>query len=139
MAARAKLFCAKLDAPRRQGHGRAMADLSIRIDFESGHMLGPGMIELLERVGEHGSIRQAAASMAMSYRKAWLLIRGLEESFGGAVVNTATGGSAGGGANLTALGQKLIESYRRIEANAARAGATDLKALSALVRAGRKQ
>ena len=97
------------------------------------------MIELLERVGTHGSIRQAAASMAMSYRKAWLLIRGLEESFGGAVVSTATGGAAGGGAALTPLGQKLIETYRRIERGAARAASADLKALSALVRAGAKQ
>jgi molybdate transport system regulatory protein len=53
-----------------------MARLSIRIDFEpSGSMFGPGMAELLERIGKLGSIRKAAASMKMSYRKAWLQAR----------------------------------------------------------------
>ena len=116
-----------------------MSTLSIRIDFEPEGMLGPGMVELLERVARHGSIRQAAVSMEMSYRKAWLLIRGMEETFGGEVVTTATGGAAGGGAALTPLGHKLIEAYRRIEAGAARAASGELKTLSGLVRAtGRK-
>src|SRR5471032_454821 len=66
-----------------------MARLSIRIDFEpSGSALGPGMAELLERIGALGSIRKAALSMDMSYRKAWLLIKGLQQTFGGAVVVT---------------------------------------------------
>ena len=116
----------------------AMATLSIRIDFEPDGMLGPGMVELLERVAAHGSIRQAAASMEMSYRKAWLLIRGLEETFGGEVVSTATGGAAGGGAELTPLGRKLIDAYRKVEAGAASAAAGELKALSALVRAAQR-
>ena len=32
---------------------------------------GPGRIELLTRVAEHGSITQAAKSMKMSYKAAW--------------------------------------------------------------------
>ena len=63
-----------------------MPHLSIRIDFEpSGSALGPGMAQLLERVAETGSIRRAAASMDMSYRKAWLLIQELQKTFDGAV------------------------------------------------------
>ena len=75
-----------------------MARLSIRIDFEpSGSALGPGMAELLERIGQDGSIRKAAIAMNMSYRKAWLLLQGLHRTFGGPVVVTETGGAAGGG------------------------------------------
>ena len=109
-----------------------MTRLSIRIDFEPAGMLGPGMMDLLERVAAHGSIRGAAASMAMSYRKAWLLIQTLQETFGGAVVTTATGGADGGGAKLTPLGVKLVKTYRRINARATKACAADLDQLSAL-------
>jgi molybdate transport system regulatory protein len=116
------------------GHAGAMARLSIRIDFEpSGSVFGPGMAELLERIGRLGSIRKAAASMQMSYRKAWLLIQGMQQTFGGAVVVTETGGMTGGGAQLTELGTKLVETYRSIEARAARAADTDMQLLSGMV------
>ena len=111
-----------------------MAKLSIRIDFEpSGSALGPGMAALLEAIGEKGSIRKAAAGMEMSYRKAWLLIQGLQQTFGGPVVITETGGASGGGAKLTELGLKLVKTYRTIESRAVRAVAEDMQALSILV------
>jgi molybdate transport system regulatory protein len=111
-----------------------MAKLSIRIDFEpSGSALGPGMAALLEAIGEKGSIRKAAAGMEMSYRKAWLLIQGLQQTFGGPVVITETGGASGGGAKLTELGVKLVKTYRTIEARAVRAVADDMQALAVLV------
>jgi molybdate transport system regulatory protein len=111
-----------------------MARLSIRIDFEpSGSALGPGMAELLERIGQDGSIRKAAIAMNMSYRKAWLLLQGLHRTFGGPVVVTETGGAAGGGARLTELGNKLLRTYRAVEKTAARAVESDMLALAALV------
>jgi molybdate transport system regulatory protein len=112
-----------------------MARLFIRIDFEPSHSaLGPGMAELLERVTSHGSIRSAAASMNMSYRKAWLLIQELQKTFEGPVVTAAAGGVSGGGTQLTELGKKLLQCYRRIEANGTRAAQSDLRALQALVK-----
>src|SRR5438067_3082067 len=113
-----------------------MPHLSIRIDFEpSGSALGPGMAQLLERVAEQGSIRSAAVSMGMSYRKAWLLIQEMQDTFNGAVVTTAIGGSDGGGAKLTEMGISLIKAYRRIESRAARAVEAELDGLAALVKA----
>ena len=47
-----------------------MVRLTIRVDFEPGHALGPGKIHLLEQIDETGSIRGAAAAMKMSYRRA---------------------------------------------------------------------
>ncbi|HEY1876429.1 MAG TPA: LysR family transcriptional regulator [Rhizomicrobium sp.] len=112
-----------------------MSHLSIRIDFEpSGSALGPGMAQLLEAVVEHGSIRAAAASMGMSYRKAWLLINEMQETFNGAVVTSAIGGPTGGGTQLTELGSTLLKTYRRIESRAARAAETELDTLAGLVR-----
>jgi molybdate transport system regulatory protein len=112
-----------------------MTRLSIRIDFEpSGSALGPGMAQLLEQVAELGSIRRAAASMGMSYRKAWLLIQEVQKTFDGAVVKTEAGGVAGGGTMLTELGNSLLTIYRRVESRAAAAAESDLKILSAMVR-----
>lgn len=116
-----------------------MARLSIRIYLDqSHHGLGPGMAQMLEGVAEHGSIRKSAAAMAMSYRKAWLLIQNMQDSFGGPVVTTSIGGNDGGGAALTALGKTLLNTYRRIEARAARATAADVKMLVALTKARAK-
>ena len=113
-----------------------MSHLSIRIDFEpSGSALGPGMAQLLERVVTHGSIRAAAASMDMSYRKAWLLIHEMQETFNGAVVTSAIGGTSGGGTKLTELGATLLKTYRRIENRATRAAESELDTLAGLVRA----
>ena len=112
-----------------------MPHLSIRIDFEpSGSALGPGMAQLLERVGETGSIRRATASMDMSYRKAWLLIQELQKTFDGAVVTAEAGGVSGGGTQLTELGNGLLKIYRRVESRAADAVKADLETLSAMVR-----
>jgi molybdate transport system regulatory protein len=113
-----------------------MTRLSIRIDFEpSGSALGPGMAQLLERVAELGSIRRAAASMGMSYRKAWLLIQEVQKTFDGAVVKAEAGGVSGGGTVLTELGNSLLMIYRRVESRAAAAAEGELKLLSQMVRA----
>lgn len=107
-----------------------MARLSIRIAFDGAEPFGPGKVRLLELIDKKGSIRAAATAMNMSYRHAWLLLQALEDTFGAPVIATATGGSRGGGARLTELGRKLIERYRSIETNAARAAAAELDELS---------
>lgn len=107
-----------------------MPRLSIRIYLDQHHHgLGPGMAQMLEGVARHGSIRKSAAAMAMSYRKAWLLVQNMQETFGGDVVTTSIGGNEGGGAALTPLGKTLLDTFRRIEARVARATASDVKLL----------
>jgi molybdate transport system regulatory protein len=105
--------------------------LTIRIDFGNGMALGPGKVRLLELVDESGSIREAARKMRMSYRQAWLLLRSLAETFGDPLVETATGGRAGGGAHLTALGRFVVTQYRTLEPAAAKAAAAPVAALAA--------
>jgi len=107
-----------------------MARLTIRIDFDDGSGLGPGKVQLLERVAETGSIRKAAAQLGMSYRKAWLLLQALKETFGMPLVETAAGGKSGGGTSLTAAGREVVVRYRSLERAATKAAATDLKSLT---------
>jgi len=106
-----------------------MTGLSIRIDFApSGSALGPGMVQLLELVGEKGSIRAAGVSMGMSYRTAWLLVEDIQKTFNGKVVSTTNAGS-----QLTELGRKIIRLYRDVESRAKESTRQQRKTLAALV------
>jgi molybdate transport system regulatory protein len=111
--------------------GNAELALSLRIDFPSGHRLGPGKIQLLEAIEREGSIAAGGRSMQMSYRRAWLLVSEMNQMFGAAVVDTSHGGSRGGGARLTALGQNVVAHFRATEAKALRAASIHIDALRA--------
>src|SRR5262245_39160239 len=108
-----------------------MARLTLRLDFAPGQSIGHGKVRLLEAIREHGSIPAAGRSMGMSCRRAWLLIDELNGIFGEPVVETKHGGAAGGGAELTALGSRLVEQYRTIEAKAHAAADAELAELDA--------
>ena len=92
--------------------------------------LGPGKIMLLELIDTHGSISEAARAMEMSYRRAWLLVAELNQSFRQPVTTAKTGGKGGGNAVLTAFGHELIRLYRKIETDAAQAAAGPMAELS---------
>lgn len=83
-------------------------------------LAGPGRIELLERIGETGSIRQAALAMGMSYRAAWDAVEVMNLRSGMTLVARVVGGRGGGGAQLTAGGHQLIQRFRKLEAAHAR-------------------
>ena len=83
-----------------------------RIDFTPACSLGPGKIELLEAIENAGSLRQAAQSLGMSYRRAWLLLDALNRSFSEPAATASVGGQGGGGARLTPFGNELVRHYR---------------------------
>lgn len=87
----------------------------LRIDLGHRVRLGPGKVDLLEAIGETGSISAAGRSLDMSYRRAWLLVDAVNSLFLRPVVIANTGGSHGGGAQLTDFGRALVAAYRRIE------------------------
>src|SRR5690349_1825005 len=107
-----------------------MVALRLKIDFGNKGLLGPGKVRLLELIQKHGSIRGAAAAMDMSYRRAWLLLKELENIMGAPAIAPETGGAKGGGTTLTELGHKLVDTYRAVEQNAARSVAADLRFLA---------
>ena len=106
------------------------AHLWLRVELGDGHRLGPGKIQLLEKIDEHGSISAAGRSMQMSYRRAWLLVESINASFREPAVVTQQGGSAGGGAVLTELGHEVVRRYREIEQRALAAASESLDALA---------
>ncbi|MCJ2049485.1 winged helix-turn-helix domain-containing protein [Methylobacterium sp. J-070] len=100
-----------------------MASLSIRIDIGPDNRVGPGKVQLLEMIAEHGSISAAGRALDMSYRRAWMLIEAMNSGFGQPVVEAQIGGKAGGGARLSGFGADLVAHYRAIERAADRAAA----------------
>jgi molybdate transport system regulatory protein len=108
-----------------------MATLSIRIDLDPSGRLGPGKVDLLEMIAEHGSISAAGRAMRMSYRRAWELVADLNAAFAKPLVEAQPGGKSGGGARLTPFGRELVAHYRAIEAKAAKAATIHLDAIDA--------
>jgi molybdate transport system regulatory protein len=88
-----------------------------RVDFGNQCSVGIGKIELLEGIAKTGSLSQAARCMGMSYRRAWLLLADMNDSFDQRVAETMTGGTGGGGAVLTPFGERLIAGYRKLESS----------------------
>jgi molybdate transport system regulatory protein len=76
------------------------------------HFLGPGPIELLERIAATGSISKAAAEMGMSYKKSWVLINNLNANTATPIVIPQVGGEKGGGSIVTDAGWALINYHR---------------------------
>lgn len=97
------------------------ARLRIRIPFGAGFAIGSGKADILEAVAETGSISAAARRMKMSYRRAWLLIDAMNRCFREPVVDTATGGKGGGGAQITPFGRQVLKEFRRVEGRATKA------------------
>lgn len=108
--------------------------LRIRVVFDGGAMLGPGKIDLLERVRDTGSISAAGRGMGMSYKRAWSLIGMMNKAFREPLVDTTRGGSSGGGAQITPAGEAVVAHYRKFEDITAEAGAARLGAIQSLLR-----
>jgi molybdate transport system regulatory protein len=89
--------------------------IRFRIDLPNGESIGPGKVELLGLVGRHGSISGAARAMHMSYRQAWLKLESLNRALATPVFETATGGTRGGGARLTAVGRELVARFQDLQ------------------------
>ncbi|MEQ8471146.1 MAG: LysR family transcriptional regulator [Marinoscillum sp.] len=81
------------------------------IDIDGEKYFGPGPVQLLQLIEQEGSLSKAAKAMGMSYKKAWDIINHLNDKATDPIVLSKTGGSKGGGAQLTIRGKQLIESY----------------------------
>lgn len=95
----------------------AKPSLKIKIQIHCGAeiAMGPGKADLLDAIGEHGSISAAARAMDMSYRRAWLLVDAMNRSWDEPLVHAAPGRAAGSGARLTALGERVLGHYRALQ------------------------
>ncbi len=70
---------------------------------------------LLDAIAQHGSISAAARALGMSYRRAWLLVDTMNRCWAEPLVETAAGGSKGGGARISEAGRAVLAEYRALE------------------------
>ena len=105
------------DAP---SNPRAAVHLAHRLwlECEGERLFGPGGFELLRRVDQMGSLNRAAKSIAMSYSKAWHVVREVEERLGVPLFERRIGGVNGGGSSLTDEARSLLARYGALEAEA---------------------
>lgn len=88
-------------------------------DVEAG-AVGRERIRLLAAVAREGSITAGAKAVGLTYKAAWDALDAMANLFGRPLLETRTGGRAGGGARLTPAGIKVIEAFSRMEAEMAR-------------------
>ncbi|GGY62684.1 LysR family transcriptional regulator [Cellvibrio zantedeschiae] len=97
----------------------ALLRAQLRVMLGNEIAFGPGKADLLEAIRDTGSISAAGKKMGMSYRRAWLLVDAMNRCFQQPLVDTAKGGTNGGGTQLTKLGAQILEDYRALQAEVA--------------------
>ncbi len=108
--------------------------IRLRIVSAADVLMGPGKADLLQGIAATGSIAAAGRRMGMSYKRAWYLIDAMNGYFREPLVQSAKGGKAGGGAQLTSNGERVLAIYLRMEAKTSKAVAAELKQFTALAR-----
>ena len=74
---------------------------------------GEGFSLLLE-IEKSGSLVAAANDLDMSYRKAWGILRDVEQHLGFHLVEKRRGGASGGRTELSSEGRELLNAYRNL-------------------------
>lgn len=105
-----------------------------RVRWGDSVLIGPGKIELLRAVAQHGSISAAARALGLSYKRAWSLLDELQRAIPVPVLETAAGGKKGGGAQVTPAGQALLAHYDELEQACRAAAEPALRNLDRLFR-----
>ncbi|SDM67414.1 molybdate transport system regulatory protein [Methylobacterium phyllostachyos] len=120
---------------RHQGDWRLdEPNIRLRVELRTDILLGPGKADLLQGIRETGSIAAAGRRMGMSYKRAWYLIDTLNGAFRDPLVTANKGGRTGGGAQLTPMGDAVLDAYRRMETAATKAVTDDLAQLTGLLK-----
>ena len=110
-----------------------MTNLIVRIDLGPHGRLGPGKLQLLQKIDDLGSISAAGRAMRMSYRQAWALVDQLNHAFKEPVVASQTGGKSGGGAHLTDFGKLLLTHCNALIGNAKKTAQPHLEFIDAVL------
>src|SRR5258707_7560515 len=114
---------------------KSLPALSVRIDLEARKgRIGPGKIQLLEQIHEHGSISAAGRAMDMSYKRAWDLVDEINRICRQAAVERQTGGKHRGCAVMTPVCITPVSRHRKIRRDAAHPARKQLLSLLDCIR-----
>lgn len=78
--------------------------------------VGHDRVALLAAIGDTGSISAAARAVGLSYKAAWDAVQVMNNLFERPLIEAAPGGREGGGAQVTAAGRLVIDTFAAAEA-----------------------
>ena len=88
-------------------------NLKVKLYIQNGKekFMGIGVLWVLQKTKEMGSLRAASADLGISYSKVYRMIVNLEKNLGAKVVDRRKGGSDRSGATLTEFGERFADMY----------------------------
>jgi molybdate transport system regulatory protein len=96
--------------------GSSAADGSLlSADLKLAGRLDARFFALLDALNRTGSINRAARTAGLSYRGAWQMLEAARNLANEALLESATGGSGGGGTRLTAAARGLLDAWRELQ------------------------
>ncbi|MDX7988324.1 molybdenum-dependent transcriptional regulator [Xenorhabdus sp. 12] len=87
------------------------AEILLTLKLQQRLFADPRRIELLKQIKITGSISQGAKQAGISYKSAWDAINEMNQLADEILVERATGGKGGGGAQITSYGERLLQLY----------------------------
>ena len=84
------------------------------LEVNDQRLIGEGRARLLRFIQESGSINAASKQMGISFRKAWSMVKDMEEALSLTLVDKQRGGTGGGNAVLTPAAIELLDNYEKI-------------------------
>ena len=84
--------------------------LRLWLQGEEGIFFGTGRVLLLDLIEEHGSLKEAAQILGMSYRAAWGKLKATEKTLGAKLVEI--GGAKRKGCRLTSKGRAVRDMFK---------------------------
>jgi molybdate transport system regulatory protein len=85
------------------------------LETDDGYVFGPGVYNLLKKIEQKGTLKEATKSLGMSYRFSWGLIKRAEEKLGEPLITATKGGRQGGGSTeITELGRQFVHDFEKL-------------------------
>lgn len=97
-----------------EGYNEAVFTAPLMLQLGQGEV-SARRLALLAAIAEAGSISGAARKVGMTYKAAWDALEAMNNLAPQPLVVTQHGGSGGGGARLTPLGERILATQRRLE------------------------
>jgi molybdate transport system regulatory protein len=105
-------------ARRRSPSARSTESLIPRVkvwlELDGKYVFGHGLSEILDAVGQAGSLKGAAAKLGKSYRYVWARVKEAERALGRSLVETQVGGQGTQRSCLTETARSLVADFNAV-------------------------
>src|SRR5262249_9693925 len=95
---------------------RFVPRVKVWLEVEGRYAFGLGIAEILQAVGQAGSIKQAAADLGKSYRYVWGRIQDAEEALGRPLVRARVGGHGHQRSSPADEARRLVSAFLALRA-----------------------